>query len=152
MPSLGVFAQGAAAKLYIPVRNVSASSLTLGYAVALAVGGNSVDGNAAVLMASATTADLPGFIGVANSDIASNGYGLVQCWGFAASVFLSRTNTSVTINQGNPLVAGAAAGGLTSVAPTYANSGFKYILASNVPVTTSLAVGAAYLSGLIRCL
>jgi len=152
MPVLGVFSQGSAAKLYVPVTNVEATSLTLGYAVALAIAGNSFDGNAAVLPASGTAGNLPGFIGVARADIVSNGRGLVQCWGFAASVFLSRTNTSVTINQGNPLVPGAAAGGLTSIAPTYANSGFKYVLASNVPVTTSLAVGSAYLSGLIRAL
>lgn len=152
MPSIGTFSQGSSGKLFIPVRNVSASSLTLGYAVAYAVGGNSVDGNAAVLAASATTADLPGFIGIASADIASNGYGLVQCLGFAASVFISRTNTSVTINQGDPLVPGAAAGGLTSLAPSYAASGFKFVLASNVPVTTSLAVASAYLSGIVRCI
>src|SRR3990167_8087402 len=124
MPSIGTFSQGSSGKLFIPVRNVSASSLTLGYAVAYAVGGNSVDGNAAVLAASATTADLPGFIGIA----------------------------SATINQGDPLVPGAAAGGLTSLAPSYAASGFKFVLASNVPVTTSLAVASAYLSGIVRCI
>jgi len=152
MPTLGVFAPGSAGKLYLPVQNVAGATITKGYAAALAIGGNSFNGNAAVLAASATTADLPGFIGVADADIANTGYGLVQCWGFAASVFISRTNTSVTINQGDPLVPGAAGGGLTSAAPTYANSGFKFVLASNVPVTTSLAVTSAYLSGLVRCL
>ena len=152
MPSLGVFGQGSAAKLYLPVRCVEASSFTLGYGVALAIAGNSFNGNAGVLPASGTAGNLPGWIGIANADIASNEYGLVQTWGFAASVFLSRTNTSATINQGDPLVPGAAGGGLFSLAPTYAASGLKFILASNVPVTTSLAVTAGYLSGLVRCL
>lgn len=152
MPSLGVFGQGSAAKLYLPVRCVNASSFTNGYGVAIAIAGNSFDGNAAVMPLSGTADNLPGWIGIASADIASNGYGLVQTWGFAASVFLSRTNTSVTINQGDPLVPGAVAGGAFSLAPTYAASGLKFILASNVPLTLSNAVTASYLSGLVRCL
>lgn len=151
MPTRGVFAQGSPAKLYTPYQNVQGATITKGYAVAHAIAGNSFNGNAAVLPASGTAGNLPGFVGVSDSDVADTGYGLAQCWGFAASVFLSRTNTSVTINQGDPLVPGAAGGGLTSLAPSYAASGFGFVLASNVPVTTSLAVTAAYLSGLIRC-
>lgn len=150
MPTLGVFAQGSAAKLYLPVRSQQGASLTNGYAVALAIGGNSFDGNAAVLAASGTTADLPGFIGVAAADIANTSYGLVQCWGFALSALISQVGSSITINQGNPLFPGALAGGLFSgAAPTYANGGFKYLLASNVPAAIS---ASAYLSGLVRCL
>lgn len=152
MPVLGVFSQGSAAKLYIPVTNVEASSLTLGYAVALRIAGASFNGNNAVMADDGNATDLPGFIGVADGDIVSNGRGLVQCWGWAASVFLSRTNTSVTHNQGDPLVPGAPAGGLKSAAPTYANSGFKFILLSNQPVTLSNAITASYGSGLVRCL
>lgn len=139
-------------RVYIVVTNVDASSITKGYAVAFAIGGNSFDGKAAVMPASGTAANLPGFCGVADADIPSQTAGRVLAWGFAASVFLSRTNTSVTINQGDPLVPGAAAGGLFSVAPTYANAGFKFVLASNVPVTLSAAVTASYLSGFVRCL
>lgn len=152
MPVLGAFAQGSAAKLYIPVKNVSASSFTNGYGVALAIAGNSFDGAQAVLPASGTAGNLPGFIGVASGDIASNGFGLVQCWGFAASVYISQQATSITINQGDPLVPGAEAGGLASLAPTYAASGFKFILVSNPPATTSMAKTANYCSGLVRCL
>ena len=152
MPVLGVFSQGSAAKLYIPVTNVEASSLTLGYAVALRIDGASFNGNNAVMADSDNAVDLPGFIGVAAADIASNGRGLVQCWGFAASVYLSNTNTSVTHTQGDPLVPGARAGGLKSAAPTWANSGMKFILISNVPVTLSNAIVDSYASGLVRCL
>lgn len=152
MPSLGVFGQGSAAKLFVPVKNVSASSLTTGYAVALALAGNSFDGNAAVLPASGTAGNLPGFLGVASADIASNAYGLVQSWGFAASVYLSQYGTSVTVNQGNCLVPGAEAGGLGSAVSTYLNAGFKFIVASNTPATVSMAKTANYCSGLIRCI
>ena len=152
MPSLGVFAAGSAGKAYLSVTNVQGATITKGMAVALAIAGNSFNGNNAVLAASAVTGNLPGFAGVANDDIANTASGLVQCWGYAASVYLSRTNTSVTINQGDPLVPGAEAGGLTSAAPTFANAGFRYILASAIPVTLSNAVAAAYASGQVRCL
>lgn len=149
MPSLGIFAQGSANKLYISVKNVQGATITRGYGVALAIAGNSFDGAQAVLPASGTAGNLPGFVGIADNDIANTNSGIVQCWGFAASVFLSNTGTSVTINQGDPLTPGAAAGGLTSGAPTYANGGLKYILASNVPAAIS---ASGYVSGLVRCL
>lgn len=152
MPVLGVFGQGSAAKLYLPVKVVQASSATTGYGVNLHVGVNSFDGNAVNLADSDVTADLPGFIGVANSDIASTSYGLVQCWGFAASVYLSQYGTSVTVNQGNCLVPGKEAGGLGSAVSTYLNAGFKFIVASNTPATVSMAKTANYCSGLVRAL
>lgn len=148
MPNLGVFAQGSPQRLYLPVRCVEASSLTNGYLAALAVGGNSFDGNGAVMADSDVAANLPGFCGVAAQDIASNAYGVVQQLGFAASVFLSNVGSSLTINQGDPLVPGKAAGGAFSLAPTYAASGFKFILASNVPAAIS---ASGWLSGLVRC-
>lgn len=135
-------------KVYVAVKNVSASSLTTGYAVALAIAGNSFDGVNAVLADSDDTGNLPGFIGVARADIASNSNGQVISAGFAASVFLSHVGSSITINQGDPLVPGKAPGGLASLAPTYAASGFRYVLASNTPPAVS---AAAYCSGLVRC-
>ena len=150
MPVIGgPWAQGTAAKLYLPVRSQQGASLTTGYAVALAIGGASFQGNNAVLPASGTAGNLPGFIGVARADIADTEYGLVLCWGFGASVRYSNVGTSLTINQGDPLVPGAAAGGLFSLAPTYAASGFKFVLASNVPAAIS---ATGYMSGLLRCL
>lgn len=152
MPLLGVFGQGSAAKLYLPVKVVQASSATTGYGVNLHIGTNSFDGNAINLAASGTTANLPGFIGVAANDIASTAFGLAQCWGFAASVYMSQYGTSVTVNQGNCLVPGAEAGGLGSTVSTYLNSGFKFIVASNTPATVSMAKTANYCSGLVRAL
>lgn len=135
-------------RAFMTIKNVEASSLTTGYLVALRVGTSaSFDGTQAVRAASGTTADLPAFIGVAVKDIASNNYGLVQTYGSTASVAISNQGTSITINVGDPLVPGAAAGTATSLAPTFAASGFKYILASNVPAAVS---AFTYMSGWIR--
>lgn len=144
-----------AEKVYINVTNVDAASITTGYAVAYALVGDSVNGVNVVKTASAVTANLPGFIGIAAADFAANAVGRVQIFGMVDSVFLSRTNTSVTINIGDPMVPGAAAGGLFSLAPTYAASGFKYLSMTSVATigaavgNTSLAVTAAYTSGII---
>lgn len=152
MPVLGVFTQGGSAKLYLPVKTTISASLTTGYLVALALNGVSLDGAQAMLPASGTAAHLPGFIGVANADIAGSAFGLVQCFGFAASVYLSQYGTSVTVNQGNALSPGAEAGGAGSAVPTYLNSGFKFIICSNPPATVSMAKTANYSSGLVRCI
>lgn len=133
---------------FMTIKNVEASSLTTGYLVALRVGtGASFNGTNAVRAAAAGTADLPAFIGVAVQDIASNNYGLVQTYGPTASVAISNVGTSITINVGDPIVPGGAAGTGFSLAPTYAASGFKYILAS----ATNPAISAfGYISGWIR--
>lgn len=151
MPGFGVFGQGGAAKLFLPVKIVQASSATTGYAVGLAIG-NSFDGNSAVLMDSDVGADVVGFIGVARADIASNAYGLVQAFGIAASVYLSQYGTSVTVNAGNCLVPGKEPGGLGSAVATYLLSGFKFLVCSNPPATVSMAKTANYGSGLVRCI
>lgn len=151
MPVLGVFAQGSPAKLYVPVKNVEASSMTTGYAVALCLTAASVDGAQAVMTASGSSLTLPGWLGVANADIASNAYGLIQCWGYAASVYCSQLATSITITLGDALVPGAEKGGLFSTVPTYLNSGFGYVLTVSAPPTVSMAKTANYTSGIVRC-
>lgn len=135
-------------RAFMTVKCVEASSLTTGYLVALRVGTSaSFDGTQAVRAASGTAADLPAFIGVAAQDIASNTYGRVQVYGPVGSVAFSNVGTSITINVGDPLIPGAAAGTAFSGAPTYAASGFKYILASSVPAAIS---AQAWISGWIR--
>ena len=105
----------------------------------------STDGVSAVIADAA--ADYTGFIGVAVQDIANNDIGRVQISGFVNSILLSHVGTSITINAGDPIV--PAPSGFFSGAPTYANSGFKFLLvASNVPVAVS--AGGSYASGLIK--
>lgn len=157
MPVLGAFVQGGSAKLFLPIRNTYGSSLTTGMGTGLAIGNTaSNDGNQALLCASGTANTLPGFIGIMTSDLANTNYGIVQCYGMTASVFLSGTNTSVTINNADPLAPGAQAGGLTSLAPTYAASGLKWVICSNPPTNTvsvagTQGAGGLYASGYVRC-
>lgn len=130
-------------KVYVTVQNMEGATITTGLPVAY-VQGNSMDGAGAVIANAA--ADYPGFAGVAFKDIPRNGYGLIQISGFVASVLISNVGSSITINVGDPLV--PAPVGFFSAAPTYANSGFKWVsAASNVPAAVS---AAAYVSGLIK--
>lgn len=130
-------------KVYVTVQNVEGATITTGYPVAYAVGA-SMDGVQAVIADGAT--EKPNFIGVADQDIANNDYGRVQISGYVVSALISNVGSSITINAGDPLVPGPK--GFFSAAPTYANSGFRYISAgSDVPAAVS---AAAYVSGLLR--
>lgn len=138
----------------LPVTNVDARSLTQGWPVAFRLGTNaSLNFNNAVLALSGTAADLPGFMGVADQDIATNAVGRIVSWGYAKSVYISQTGTSITITNGDPLVPGAA--GFFSLAPTYAASGFKYVICSNMATTGVLgtlsnAVNVQWVSGFVK--
>lgn len=138
---------------FMTIKNVEASSITTGMGVSLRVGTNaSFDGTSAVRSASGTGADLPGFLGVAVQDIPSNSFGLVQVFGNCASVLLSNQTTSITINPGDPLIPSPAAGAFASGAPTYAASGFGYVICSNAPTNTTSIAAPAYVSGFVRAL
>lgn len=129
--------------VYIYVKNVEGATITAGLPVAYALG-TSNDGVQATLANAA--GEYPGFIGIAVRDIPNNEYGRIQKAGFVNSVLISNVGTSITINAGDPLV--PAPNGFFSGAPTYANSGFKWLqVASNVPAAVS---AAAYVSALIR--
>ncbi len=130
-------------KIFQKVKNVEGATITTGLPVAFALGVSNDGVNAVIDNAAA---DHPGFLGVAVQDIPNNEYGTVQTAGFVNSALISNVGTSITINVGDPLVAGPA--GFFSGAPTYANSGFKWLqAASNTPAAIS---AAAYVSGLIR--
>lgn len=138
-------------KAFITVKNVEATSITLGQGVALIIGtAASFDGTQAVRPASGTAANLPGFLGVAAQDIPSNGFGLVQIFGNAASVMISNVATSITINTGDPLIPSPASGLFASGAPTYAASGFGWVIASNVATNTISVAAPLYISGFVR--
>lgn len=130
-----------AENIFRMVKNVQGATITTGLGVSLV--NTSTDGVSAVI--SDAAADYTGFIGVATQDIANNAYGKVQISGFVNSVLVSHVGTSITIAAGSPIV--PAPSGFFSAAPTYANSGFKYLFASNVPAAVS---GASYMSGLIK--
>lgn len=133
------------AYMTIQVNPGQAQSLTTGYPVVLAMAAASFNGTQATTGTNSTLNQ--GFIGIAYKDLAANSYGTIQNLGPVASVLLSNVGTSVTINSGDALF--PAAGGFFSGGPTYLNSGFKYIIASNVPAAVS---ASAYASGYVRCI
>ena len=137
-------------RVFISVKNVEATSITLGMAVVVALGGNSFDGVNVVRGASGTAGNLPGFIGVAAGDIAINGFGLVQMFGSVASVLLSNVATSITIATGDPLIPSPANGLFSSAVPSYAASGFGWVVASAVPANTLSVAAPLYCSGFVR--
>lgn len=140
-------------KAFMTVKSVEATSITLGQGVALRIATTaSFDGTSAVRAASGNTGDLPGFLGIAVQNFVANQYGLVQIFGNCASVLLSNMGTSITINTGDPLIPGAVAGTLFSAVPTYAASGFNWVIASNVPTNTLSQAAPLYCSGFVRCI
>lgn len=130
-----------AENVFRTVLNVQGATITTGLPVSLV--NTSTDGVSGVIADAA--ADYTGFVGVAIQNIANNDYGRIQTSGFVASILLSHVGTSITINAGDPLVPSPS--GFFSGAPTYANSGFKYLFASNTPAAVS---AGAYASGLIK--
>lgn len=93
--------------VFIVCKNVSGTSLTAGYNVVFDVGG-SVDG---VRVTQASSTDLQAYAGVADATIANNAYGLVQVYGYRASVYVySSTGTSAA---GDELITVADDWGLT---------------------------------------
>lgn len=128
-------------KIFISVKNQEGATITTGRAVSLV--NTSTDGVNAVIADAA--GDYPGFVGIATSDIANNDYGLIQITGWVASILISNEGSSITINANDPLVPAAA--GMASAAPTYANSGMRWVFASNLPVAVS---ASGYCSGLIK--
>lgn len=131
-------------KVYVTVTNAEGATITTGLPVAYVVGATatSMDGVNAVIANAA--GDMPGFIGVAFKDIPKNGYGLVQISGYVASVLLSNEGSSITVTAGDPLV--PAPVGFHSTVPSYAASGFKYVINGST-ITVS---AASYVSGLIK--
>jgi hypothetical protein len=139
-------------QIVMPMTNVDARSLTTGWPVAFRLGtAASLNFNNAVLALSGTNGDLYGFLGVADQDIATNAVGRVVIWGYARSVYLSATNTSVTVAAADPLIPGVS--GFMSAALagiTVASCGLKYVIASNVPVTLSAAINTVWASGFVK--
>lgn len=140
-------------RVFLTVKCVEASSITLGMGVALRIGGAaSFDGIQAVMARSGSSADLPGFLGVAVQNIPSNAFGLVQIYGNCGSVLISNDVSSVTIATGNPLTPGALSGGFHSGSgtPSFSNGGFGYVICSNAPSNTISQAAPLYASGFIR--
>ncbi len=140
-------------RAFVTGKNVEASSLTTGMAVALRIGtAASFDGTSVVRAASGNGSDLPGFLGIAVKDIPSNAYGLIQIYGNTASVMVSVTTTSITFTAGDPLIPSAVAGTMFSGVPTYLLSGFNWVICSNPSTVTLSQAAPLWVSGFVRCI
>lgn len=139
-----------AEKVQIVVKNVDGGgSITTGMGAALVQTGASIDGISAVR---STAALWKGFVGVAQQDIAINGFGLVTAWGFANSVAISNVGSSITVTAGDYLRPGAAAG--TFFSGQAAGETLSTLLyRSVVSATTAVAISAVTdggVSGFVR--
>lgn len=138
-----------AEKVFIIVKNVDGGgSITTGLGAQLTQLAASFDGVSAVRSAGAL---YNGFLGVAVQDIAINAYGLVQNWGFCNSVAISGVGTSLSIQVGNYLIPGAAAGQFFSSLTDQALSTLLYRYSINA-VATMVSANPAYTSAFIKAL
>lgn len=145
-----------AEKVYLVVKNVDADSITTGMGVRL-IGGIaaeivSTDGISAIKFEADGSAAQ--FAGIAIEDIASNGYGRVQAWGYVNSVLLSAEadkTVGVTGIALSFLKKGAVAGSFTSTLTPQASSTmmYKYVQALT---TTNISGGLNYTKAFVRAL
>jgi hypothetical protein len=120
-----------AEKIYIVCKNVSGGVLTAGYTCVFDTGA-SCDG---VRVTQATTAALGSVAGVADADIANNGYGLIQAWGYRSSAYIyTSTGSSVA---GDVLGTTNAEWGLTPTASTSTAPAFGFLCEAVAASTSS---------------
>ena len=70
--------------VFMVAKNVSGSTMTAGYSCVFDTG-SSVDG---VRVTQASSTDLSAYAGIADQDIANGSYGLIQVYGYRASVYV----------------------------------------------------------------
>jgi hypothetical protein len=140
--------------VYTSGRNVTATSLTTGQGVALALHAASVSRGEQAFTITAAAADMTRFYGVAAQDIAANAVGRVIVWGYCASVMISTSiSDHTTIVPGEYLIPiltldGAFASG---VAPTIGNASGKIMFNMvTVNVSTNGPTGASWTSGWLK--
>lgn len=140
-----------AEKVQIVVKNVDGGgSITTGLGVALVQTGASIDGISAVR---STAALWKGFVGVAQQDIAINGFGLVTAWGYANSVQISNVGTSITVTAGDYLKPGAVAGTFFSgqaADQTLSTLLYRSVLTASTVPTALSALADSYVAGFVR--
>lgn len=122
-----------AEKVFIIVYNATAGTITANYPVVWDTGTS--DG---VRVTQPATATLGLFVGLANKDITTLNYGLVQAYGYRASCYVTN-DTSVAITAGNPLKCVAAQWYLTDAAVGTGLTGFIYAGAAFATGTTPAA-------------
>lgn len=128
----------------IAFTNVKGATLTLGHGVGLCGLAASLSGNNAV----SPTAANP-VLGVSLSDVPVNGVGMARAYGVVNSVFVFAVGSSVTVNAGDVLGAGAA-GSLG-----FNSTGIRTVLGPVVALEAGGAIVGSpggYIKGFARCL
>lgn len=146
-----------AEKIFLVAKNVDADSITTGWGARF-VGGAaaeivSTDGVSVVKMAASGMSQLAG---IAVQDIASNGFGLFQAYGYVNSIAYSAVGTSITVGVTGTATSflrpGAVAGSWFSgqVPESISTAASKYVQAwTSVTISTA---AAAYGSGFVRAI
>jgi len=145
-----------AEKVFVVITNADADTITTGMGVRY-VGGAAaevVSTNGANAVKVAADAAMPQFAGIANQDIASNGAGLVQAFGYVNSILLSaeaNKTVGVTGIANSFLKVGAVAGSFTSTQTAQALSTFagKFVQAWT---TANISGGLNYAAGFVRAI
>jgi len=113
--------RAAAEQVFVVVKNVSGSTMTAGYSCVFDVS-TSVDG---VRVTQAGSANLQGYAGVVDADIANNAYGLVQVYGYRSATYVySSTGSSAA---GDNLSVIASIWGLTPAATAGTSKAFGFL-------------------------
>jgi len=112
--------------VFIVCQNVSGSTATAGYHVQFDVGA-SVDG---VRVTQCKTTQLQAYAGIADSDIANNGYGLVQVYGYRASAAIYSSTGSSVAGDNLTVVTGGSHWGLTPATAVGTSKAFGFLCAA----------------------
>lgn len=134
-----------AEKVFLIVLNVSAATITAGYACVWDV--SAPDG---VRVSKPATATLSLFVGIADDDIANGSYGLVQAYGYRAAGYV--INGVVTIAAGQILVPENALWSLAYSAASDGKTGFVYAGEAVAYVTQTTLSTAANKKVFLRAL
>lgn len=138
-------------RVKIVFTNIDGSgSITTGMGISWPDAGASMDGIGVVKYAAT---NVGGFCGVAEQDVAINGYGLAVSWGLANSVLISHVGSSITVTRGDFLKPGAVAGTFfSSITPQAVSTLlYRYVIAATTPVAVSTLV-QSYCKGLVKAL
>lgn len=135
-----------AEKIFMVAQNVSGSTATAGYALVFDVGA-SVDG---VRVTQASSTDLQAFAGVADSDIANNDYGLIQVYGYRASVRIQSSTGSSVAGDNLTVVAGSTHWGMTPATTVGTSKAFGFLCEAITASSSSQFATTA--KGFIRAL
>ncbi len=113
--------RSSAETIFLVAKNVSGSTITAGYSCVFDTGA-SVDG---VRVTQASTTDLQAYAGVADSDIADSAFGLLQVYGYRASVYIyTSAGDSVA---GDPLAPTGDQWGITPGAEVARTKSFGFV-------------------------